>query len=394
VDLSLAYVGTLPPHQGGSAFTSFQILEGLAGLGHRIEAIAPIAEDALRAGDPLAGRDHGLEVTRFVVPFSVTSPDTLPSDEYREHERNEIERLVERSIARRRPDLLFIGRESFAEHATPLARRHALPSVLRLAGATTMGIVGETYPADLAARLLERFREADAAVAAASHMARTLAELGVPAVEVIPNPVDLDRFRPTAGSPAVREELAIGADDVVIAHVSNLKSLKRPLDRVDAAAIALRENERLVFPIVGDGPMRREVEDECAERGIAERFRFPGWIDYERVPDFIAAADIVVMPSAGESQARVYLETQASARTLVASDIPGAREVVEDGETGLLFRTGDPADLASKILLAARDPELRAAIGQRARERVARHSLPRVVAAYAELFARVGRRSR
>jgi glycosyltransferase involved in cell wall biosynthesis len=56
------------------------------------------------------------------------------------------------------------------------------------------------------------------------------------------------------------------------------------------------------------------------------------------MPDYINLADIVVMPSAAETQALVYLETQACARLLLASDIPGAREVIVDGETGLLFR--------------------------------------------------------
>ena len=50
------YVGTLPPHQGGSALTNLQVVDGLAALGHRIDAIAPITENLLRAGDPLGHR--------------------------------------------------------------------------------------------------------------------------------------------------------------------------------------------------------------------------------------------------------------------------------------------------------------------------------------------------
>jgi glycosyltransferase involved in cell wall biosynthesis len=111
------------------------------------------------------------------------------------------------------------------------------------------------------------------------------------------------------------------------------------------------------------------------------------------MPEVLAAADMVVMPSSGEAQARVYLETQASERVLIASDIPAAREVISDGETGLLFRTGDATQLAARILSVARDPELRLRIGRQARERVAAHSLPAVVAAYSQVLgslARVG----
>jgi glycosyltransferase involved in cell wall biosynthesis len=388
--LRILYVGTLPPHQGGSALTNLQLLEGFAGLGHRIVAIAPITEDALR-DDPLATRDRGIHVARFVLPYLDISPDTPPSGDYRRLERNGIEQLVADAVARVGPELLFIGRESFAEHATDLARRYSLPSVLRLAGATTMGILNGSYPSALAARLLERFREVDVAVTSARHMQRTLARFGLPAVEVIPNPVDLERFRPTTGGSALRQELEIGDDAVVVAHLSNLKRLKRPLDIVNAAEIASREDDRLVFLVVGDGPCRAELRRACAERGLAARFRFPGWVDYERIPAFIGSADIVVMPSEGEAQARVYLETQASGRTLVASDIPGAREVIEEGKTGLLFRTGDAFDLASRILLAAGDPDLRARIGRNARRRVASHSLPRVVSAYSKLLGSLTR---
>lgn len=83
----------------------------------------------------------------------------------------------------------------------------------------------------------------------------------------------------------------------------------------------------------------------------------------------------------------VYLETQACGHLLLASDVPGAREVIVDGETGLLFRKGDVDDLAAKTLLGAGDPQLRAEIGRRALKRVRRHSLDQVVLEYAALLS-------
>lgn len=203
---------------------------------------------------------------------------------------------------------------------------------------------------------------------------------------MIPNPVDLERFYPTTPSLRVRRRLAVGAGQLVVAHLSNLKPIKRPLDFVEAAKIAAREDERLVFVVLGDGPLHGEMKQACASHGIAERFRFPGWIDYELIPDALNCADIVVMPSAREGQARVYLETQACGRTLIASDIPAALEVVEDGQTGLLYKGGDVAQLAAKILLAASDPGLRRIVGRRARQAVASHSLTRIVALYDQLL--------
>jgi glycosyltransferase involved in cell wall biosynthesis len=172
-------------------------------------------------------------------------------------------------------------------------------------------------------------------------------------------------------------------------HVSNLKALKRPLDLVDSAVQALPHNPRLVYVVVGDGQLRDAMEKACLRKCISERFRYVGWVEYDRVPDYINLADLVVMPSEAESQARVYLETQACERLLLASDIPAAREVVVDGETGLLFRKRDIDDLTAKTLQAAADAALRADIGRKARERVRAHSLDDAIAAFLTLLERL-----
>ena len=110
------------------------------------------------------------------------------------------------------------------------------------------------------------------------------------------------------------------------------------------------------------------------------------------MPRYINIADAVLMPSEAETQALVYLETQACARLLVASDIPAAREVVTDGETGLLFGKGDIDDLAAKVLRAVGDPLLRSRIGRAARMHVERHGLDVMTESYEALLRRVSRR--
>ena len=92
--------------------------------------------------------------------------------------------------------------------------------------------------------------------------------------------------------------------------------------------------------------------------------------------------------------ARVYLEAQACARVLVASDIAPAREVVTDGETGLLFPVGDIDALTTQTLRAAAEPGLRARIGGMARRRVQAHGVREAVVQYAEALVHVARGSR
>jgi glycosyltransferase involved in cell wall biosynthesis len=250
------------------------------------------------------------------------------------------------------------------------------------------------YPEDLAQRLLEQYRKARLIATPAKHMAERVRQLGISNIKVIPNAIDLHQFSPHPKNHALLRELAIEDDNIIVMHVSNLKALKRPMDIVHSAEKALRQNPKLVYVIVGDGPCREAMEKACVAKHVSRQFRFVGWVDYLDVPDYINLADIVVMPAEAETQARVYLETQACGRLLLASDIPGAREVIVDGETGLLFRKGDIDDLTAKTLLAAGAPELRTEIGRKARERVKAHSIDNAVAAYVATFRDILRRHR
>src|SRR6185436_3310531 len=90
-----------------------------------------------------------------------------------------------------------------------------------------------------------------------------------------------------------------------------------------------------------------------------------------------------------EGLSRVYLEAMACGRTLIASDIPSAREVVRHRENGLLFECGDLAGLARTIRLAAEDRVLRERIGRSAQEHVAAHALDRMAAEYEGVFREV-----
>jgi glycosyltransferase involved in cell wall biosynthesis len=202
----------------------------------------------------------------------------------------------------------------------------------------------------------------------------------------IPNAVDLSRFSPQPKNVSLLQELVIQEDDVVVMHVANLQERKRSLDLVALADLTVGEHPRMMFVIVGDGPLRQEMEQACRDRNLSERFRYLGWVDYSRIPEYINLADLIVMPSESEGLSRVYLETQACGRLILASDIPPAREMIKDGETGLLFRMGDLHDLAAKTLLAARNPALRKAVGQKAREEVQAYSLDFIADKYSTIL--------
>lgn len=386
--LYILYVGTLPPHPGGGAISCSQLIIGFANLGHRVRALAPITVEALRSGDDFSASHPQITVTRFPVSQFHDDPNILPSVEYHRQERDQIREILPVMIAKERPDVIIVGRGRFVLYVPDIAKAYSIPCILRTAGATTLGILKGAFPEALAQKLITNYFKLNLIISPAKHLAESIQKLNIHKIKVIPNAVDLQQFYPQPKDEVLLRELDI-QEDIIAVHVSNLKTLKRPLDIVSSAEQVLKINSNLAYVVVGDGLYRGAMEEACQKKKISDKFRFIGWIDYSRVPAYINVADIVVMPSEAEAQARVYLETQACARLLLASDIPGAREVIVDGETGILFRKGNIDDLTTKVLLAARDLKLRAVIGQKAREQVKSHSIENALTEYIATFKEV-----
>jgi len=135
----------------------------------------------------------------------------------------------------------------------------------------------------------------------------------------------------------------------------------------------MRPSARVV--VVGEGPHRDLLESSARARGVADRVVFVGGVPQEELPALYRAADVTVLPSISRLEAfgLVGLESMASERPVVLSDIPGVREVIEDGKEGLLAAPADPEDIAAKVNALLDDPELRAEMGARGRERVLSH---------------------
>jgi glycosyltransferase involved in cell wall biosynthesis len=277
-----------------------------------------------------------------------------------------------------------------AWHAVAAAQHAAIPTLMLVHGGTTFASLatGSNQEPHFR-RLRAQWRRVDQIVAVAAHLGRALHRLGLLHVTVIPNPVDVHRFSPGTKSPALLRTLAISPHDRVILHASNLRPVKRADDIIASAEITLKADPRLLYVIVGDGPGRVYMEAQCRRKGIEDRFRFRGWIEHARMPEYLRLADIVVMPSESEGQSLVYLEAQACGRVLLASRIEGAGEVIRDGETGVLFDTGNVRQLADMTLRLAAGPLRRARIGARAHEAAQAHAVDATVAKYSECLAQL-----
>lgn len=185
--------------------------------------------------------------------------------------------------------------------------------------------------------------------------------------------VDLTYFAPVAK--------AEGGAGLVFLLIARLLRDKGVLEFVEAARACKTRNATMRFQILGflGAENRTAIPRSEVERWVAE-----GIIEYLGdacdVRPHIAAADCVVLPSYREGTSRVLLEAAAMARPLVATDVPGCREVVEHGVNGYLCKVRDAEDLASAMdRIAEAAPGRRAAMGQAGRAKVARQFDERIV---------------
>ncbi len=140
--------------------------------------------------------------------------------------------------------------------------------------------------------------------------------------------------------------------------------------------------------LVGDGPMRPQIEAAIAAHGLERNVTLTGWLDEPGVRSALDDSHALVLPSFAEGLPMVVMEAMAAARPVLATWVAGIPELVRDGETGWLVPPGDAESLAEAIgALAQTPPERLAAMGRAGRERVlARHDIDAEAARLAALF--------
>jgi glycosyltransferase involved in cell wall biosynthesis len=188
----------------------------------------------------------------------------------------------------------------------------------------------------------------------------------------------------------VRRELGYGPDHVVIGKVARLFRLKGHADVIEAARDVVRVQENVRFLFVGDGILADRLRRQIAGAGLEGRFQFVGLVPPERVPELIAAMDIVVHASLREGLARVLPQALIAGKPVVSYDIDGAREVVLPDATGILVSPQDVAGLGSALGRLAVDPALRERLGAEGQRRftdVFRHE--RMAASLRSLYERL-----
>ncbi|HEY0996784.1 MAG TPA: glycosyltransferase [Gemmatimonadaceae bacterium] len=205
---------------------------------------------------------------------------------------------------------------------------------------------------------------------------------------VIPNGFDLARFAPSpAARAALRAELGLPADALLVGHVARLHPMKDHATLLAAAARVLAARPEVHFALAGDGVTPAALGDAATSPALAGRLHFLGARDgMERVS---AAFDVVALTSAwGEGFPNVLGEALACGVPCVATDIGDSAAVV--GDAGRLVPPRDPGALAAGLLELLGDSSLRARLGAMGRARVTAHfSMPAVADRYLRLYEAV-----
>ncbi|UCE35193.1 MAG: glycosyltransferase family 4 protein, partial [Deltaproteobacteria bacterium] len=174
-------------------------------------------------------------------------------------------------------------------------------------------------------------------------------------VVLIPNGVDTTLFRPSDVRPDRSEK--------VVVYVGRFAPQKNLFTLIDAVALIKQPMVKLL--LVGDGELREQLEKHALERGIS--FEFRGIIPHEELPGVLNNADVFALPSLIEGHPKVLLEAMGCGLPCVGTNIQGIRDMIRDGETGLLCQsTAD--DLADKIAQVLSNRELADRLGREAWE--------------------------
>lgn len=185
---------------------------------------------------------------------------------------------------------------------------------------------------------------------------------------VIYNGVDEERFYPMEDAPSIRTELGIDEKALVVGTVSSLTPHKGHEYLIQAASLVKEELPSAKFLIVGDGPLRTELEDQVKNFSAHPFIMFTG--TRKDVPKILSVMEVFVLPSSSrEGLGIAIIEAMAAEKPVVATDIGGIPEAVKKGETGFLVPPGDPGALAKAIIELLQNPEKAKEMGKKGRAR-------------------------
>ncbi len=190
---------------------------------------------------------------------------------------------------------------------------------------------------------------------------------------IVPNGVDINKFRPNASDEIVKARYKL-TDKIIFGFVGSFHYWHGidDLERFIRSIAVL--DDKYAFLLVGDGPLRENLESRLKEEVFRDRVVFTGYISHDDIPEYLAAMDIVVaiyprIKFFYFSPLKLF-EYMASGKPIVATRIGQIENIIVDGMNGMLFEPGNMDEMIDKILLIVKNSKLRKALGEMSRKSV------------------------
>jgi glycosyltransferase involved in cell wall biosynthesis len=372
---------------------------------HMIETLRPYG-----AGQSMTNVCHSLEerYEPFVAAFfggalgpmleemGIRVVTMAPSKEGRSKQRGPFTllrrwRFCQRAVRDVTPDIVHTHSDSGNTLGRIAAHLHGIPTVAHLRGPEELC---GTWIYRAAYRLAQRGCTRVVAVSDGIGEAFQKAT-GIP-TRTIYNAVDERRFAHPDSAPGdIRRELGLTGGDFVVGTLAGFNPMKDYPALLRCAQRCCAVAEDVHFVCAGDGPRYAEMTQLRDELGLASKVHFLGYRD--DVVNLLRGFDAFILMSEGEGFARSIIEAMLMGLPVVATDVVGINEALDDGVEGFLVPAGDAEAAAQRVLELYHNPELRRAMGQAGLARAqARHSLAgladNIARVYEELLAEAGRR--
>jgi len=279
-------------------------------------------------------------------------------------------------IRRERPDIV----DTHQSKAGALGRLAALLAGTKVTIHTIHGHVFYDFFGKLKSSLIvlvERLlaRHSSLLVAVSENVRKEILafKVGTPEkVITVPLGLELDRFLSIDGpSGNLRGELGLSEGDILIGNVQRLVPTKGHRYLFKSIQLLKEIRPEVRFVIAGDGEMRGELEQLAENLGLKENIYFLGF--RKDVDNVYADSDAIVFPSLTEGSPIAIIEALASARPVVATDVGGISELIDEGKCGFVVPAKDPRALTEALLKLIRDEGLRKSFGENARSKVYPH---------------------
>ena len=361
---------TFPPEVNGVANTLGRLCQGLRERGHRLQLVRP------RQADDTAPNDDQLLLTRGWP---------LPGYAGLQWGQSSLHKLLRR-WQRNRPDVLYIATEGpLGLSALRAARRLGIPVVSGFH--TNFQQYSDHYGFGLLTRLLTGYlrwfhnRSRLTLVPSPSQRVE-LQRRGFERLELLARGVDGQLFHPARRSAALRAEWGLGEDEIAVLHVGRLAAEKN-LQLLTRAFRQLQRDlpqQRLRLVLVGDGPLRTQLQAELPEA------LFCGVQRGEALAAHYASGDLFLFPSLSETFGNVVLEALASGLAVVAFDQAAAAQHIRHGHNGALATPGDEAAFIESARWLLEDPESLRRVRLNARQHAGKQGWPAIVERFESLL--------